>query len=85
MRLVGASDGEIRGPIFVEGALLGIVAAAIAAATLYGCYALLAGRVPELAFLGPVILTAFVITGSGLGGLGGLVALERMLKEPLGR
>jgi cell division transport system permease protein len=85
MRLVGASDNAIRGPVFTEGALLGILASALAAAALYACYALLTGRIPELAFLGPPTLAAFLATGALLGGLGGLLALERILKEPVGR
>ncbi len=85
MRLVGASDGAIRGPIFVEGALLGMVAAGLAAAGLYGCYTFLAGRIPELAFLGPATLAAFVAAGGTLGGFGSLLALERLLKEHVAR
>ncbi len=85
MRLVGASDGAIRGPVFVEGALLGMVAAGLAALGLYGCYSFLAQRIPELAFLGPALLTAFVAAGGTIGGFGSLLALERLLKESVAR
>lgn len=85
MRLIGAPDGAIRGPVFVEGAILGVFASALAAASLFACYALLTGRIPELVFLGPTTLTAFLATGAALGGFGGLLALERILKEPVGR
>lgn len=85
MRLVGASDGTIRGPIFVEGAALGVAAAALAAGGLYICYAFLAVRIPELAFLGAPALTLFILTGGLLGGFGSLLALERLLEEQVAR
>jgi cell division transport system permease protein len=85
MRLVGASDGMIRGPVFVEGALLGIVAAGLAAAGLYACYVFLAGRITELAFLDAASLTAFILTGGLLGGFGSVLALERLLEENVAR
>jgi cell division transport system permease protein len=85
MRLVGASDGAIRGPVFVEGALLGMFAAGLAALGLYGCYSFLSGRIPELAFLGPAMLSAFILAGGTLGGFGSLLALERLLRESVAR
>jgi cell division transport system permease protein len=85
MRLVGASEGMIRGPVFTEGAIIGVIAAGVASVALYGCYVLLAGRVPELAFMGPRLVALFVLTGAALGGLGSLVALGRILRAPVGR
>ncbi len=82
MRLVGASDGMIGGPVFLQGAMLGALGAGVATLSLYGCYTLLAGRVPELAFMGPRLLALFVVTGGALGGLGSMLALNRILREP---
>jgi len=82
MRLVGASDGMIGAPVFLQGALLGALGAGVATLSLYACYVLLAGRVPELAFMGTRLLALFVVTGGALGGLGSVLALNRILHEP---
>jgi cell division transport system permease protein len=83
MRLVGASSSMISTPVFLQGGILGAIGAGIAAASLFGCYALLAGRVPELAFMGPRLLGAFIVTGGALGGIGSLLALGRILRQPV--
>jgi cell division transport system permease protein len=83
MRLVGASSSMISTPVFLQGGILGAIGAACAAASLFGCYALLAGRVPELAFMGPGLLGAFIVAGGALGGIGSLLALGRILRQPV--
>lgn len=83
MRLVGASPPMISAPVFLQGGILGAIGAGIAAASLFGCYALLAGSVPELAFMGPALLAGFIVAGGALGGIGSLLALGRILRQPV--
>jgi cell division transport system permease protein len=83
MRLVGASPSMISTPVFLQGGILGAIGAGIAAASLFGCYALLAGSVPELTFMGPALLAAFIAAGGALGGIGSLLALGRILRQPV--
>jgi cell division transport system permease protein len=89
MRLVGASDGYIKGPLFLEGVIQGLVGALLGLALLYGGYcALTAGIMPELAFEAfqphflPPALIAQLLSGSmAVGLLGCYLSLKQFLGQ----
>lgn len=88
MKLVGATDGFIRGPFFVEGTLMGVLGALIPGFILYELYRWLVSSVtpfPPFSFLS----TAFVIDrtmlililcGVFMGIWGSLVSVRRFLR-----
>ncbi|MCS6798343.1 MAG: hypothetical protein NZ898_07415 [Myxococcota bacterium] len=88
MKLCGATDGFVRGPFLVEGAVQGVVAAALATALLAGLYvlgrdaldatvgALTGGRT---AFLAPWMLVAMWAGAALAGAVGSAVSLRRYL------
>ncbi len=85
MRLVGATNGFIRGPFLVEGAIKGLLGGCVAILLSYGTYLLFRGQI-ELATSGIVFLkTAQVMLGIVFGiaiGLGGsLVSVGRHLRN----
>ena len=87
LRLVGASDGFIRLPLVVEGALHGAVGAGVAVGLLYLVYRLgapalermLAGAVGglSLTFLAPPLVCAALAAGLLLGVVGSWLAIGR--------
>lgn len=85
MRLVGATNGFIRGPFLVEGAIKGFLGGLVAILLSYGTYLLFRGQI-ELATSGIVFLkSAQVMLGIVFGiaiGLGGsLVSVGRHLRN----
>ena len=87
LRLVGATEGFIKLPLIVEGALQGVVGAAAALGGLALLYRLAAptlertlqsavGEV-ELAFLPPAVLALALGVGLALGVVGSIVAIGR--------
>lgn len=85
MRLVGATNGFIRGPFLVEGAIKGFLGGLVAILLSYGTYLLFRGQI-ELATSGIVFLkSAQVMLGVVFGvaiGLGGsLVSVGRHLRN----
>jgi cell division transport system permease protein len=89
MKLVGATDRFIRGPFMVEGILMSLVGACVAAAVVWWGYAWLLGAVgrslPFLPLLGaqPLLfgLTAgLALMGVVLGALGSSISLRRFLQ-----
>jgi cell division transport system permease protein len=89
-KLVGATDGFVRGPFLVEGALQGALGTAMAAGLLYGLYRLAEPRVSSVlagllasAPLGffSVGMVALAVGGGALVGLcGSALALGRYVK-----
>lgn len=89
-QLIGASNGFVKAPFLVEGALQGALGTAAAAALLYGVYraagprvdALLAGWLASgpLGFFSPAELGVAVAAGALLGLCGSAVALGRHVK-----
>ena len=89
-KLVGATDGFVRGPFLVEGALQGALGTATAALLLYGLYRLAEPRVSSVlagllasAPLGffSVGMVALAVAGGALVGLcGSALALGRYVK-----
>jgi cell division transport system permease protein len=85
MRLVGATNGFIRGPFLLEGALKGFLGGVLAAGLSYGTYLLFRGQV-QLATSGIVFLKSAqvslgVIFGVAIGLGGSLVSVGRHLRN----
>jgi cell division transport system permease protein len=89
MRLVGASNVYIRLPFLLEGAVAGLVGAALAAAGLTAFHAFFIERVlrPALSFTPYIgwsdvllVVPALLLLGAGLAALASLVSLQRHLK-----
>jgi len=90
MRLVGAPEHVVRGPLLLQGMLQGLLGATCAIWVLIGCFALLAPRLeplvsetlglPRLTFLKPANVVALMLAGTLLGGFGGWLARGR--REP---
>lgn len=91
MRLVGAKNGYIRWPFFLEGAWIGLIGALIPIAILWFVYpyiyrwvnpALLQGHYSMLAVgqvMAPLALL-LIITGMVIGALGSILSMRRFLK-----
>jgi len=85
LRLVGATDGFIRAPYLVEGALKGLLGGLVALALTWGAFALLRGAQPDVAFQ-PVFLPGGLVglglaAGTLLGLLASAVSVGRHLRE----
>ena len=90
MKLVGATNPFIRRPFLVEGGLQGLAAGAIAAAAVWGLYALLLGQIARADALtvpgwpgGTPLLTALALVALGmlLGLLASWVAVRRFIRS----
>lgn len=94
MKYVGATNGFIRWPFFVEGVGVGLISAALASAivlpgygalvhasgSLSGFWATLLGEsVVPLADVWYLILPAFLLGGAVLGGLGSVLSIRKHL------
>jgi cell division transport system permease protein len=87
MRLVGAPESAIRLPLLLQGMIQGLLGASVALAALVATYRLAAPRIepllaltvglPRLDFLTPVSVAMLLLTGAGLGGVGGWLAKGR--------
>jgi cell division transport system permease protein len=90
LKLVGATNGFVKGPFLVEGALQGALGTALAGGLLYGLYRLAQPRVEgalgdllaagPLTFFQPRELLCAVAAGALLGLVGSAVALGRYVK-----
>lgn len=85
MRLVGATNGFIRGPFLLEGAVKGLLGGFLAIALSYGTFMLFRGQI-ELAtsgivFLKPAQVALGVIFGVMIGLGGSLVSVGRHLRN----
>jgi cell division transport system permease protein len=85
MRLVGATNGFIRGPFLIEGALKGFLGGLLAVAMCYGSFLMFRGQ-EQLAtsgivfFMAPHILLG-ILFGVAIGLGGSLVSVGRQLKN----
>jgi cell division transport system permease protein len=85
LKLVGATDGFVRGPFLVEGALQGLLGAAIALGLLYGLYRLAAPTIEHslgamlaavpLRYLPPTEIVAALAAGVLIGLVGSRFAV----------
>lgn len=88
MKLCGASDGFVRGPFIVEGAVQGTISALVALAILTIAFLLLRGHLDgtlaaiagtRTVFLHPLMALALVAGGALLGATGSALSLRRYL------
>jgi cell division transport system permease protein len=88
LKLCGASDGFVRGPFLVEGAVQGFAAAFLALVILFAVFALVRDEIDatvaaiagvRTVFLPPVIAFALVIGGAIIGATGSAISLRRYL------
>ena len=92
MKAVGATNGFIRWPFFVEGILIGIISSVLSLGVLWGLYELMltsfadvlsglgVGLVPFLPYALP-ILGAFLLIGVFTGGVGSMISMNKYLRE----
>ncbi len=81
MRLVGATDGFIRLPFLLEGALKGLLGGVGAVALSWGAWALIDANLIRATFFSPVQALAGIAAGGALGLLGSLVSVGQHLKR----
>lgn len=82
LRIVGATPGQIRLPYLLEGALLGLGAAALALLLLSESHRFASERLSGILFLGPGGVVLFCCIGAGLGAAGTLLSLRRYMRMP---
>ena len=81
MRFVGATDGFIRLPFLLEGALKGAFGGALAIGLSYGAFAIVSRLILRGRFFTPPETLAFVVAGTLLGLFSSVVSVGRHLKE----
>jgi cell division transport system permease protein len=81
MRLVGATDGFIRRPFLLEGALTGVLGGVLAAGITFGSWFMVNRFVFELAWIPPLWVAAGVAAGGIFGFLSSGLAIRRYLRE----
>ncbi len=89
MKLVGATDGFIRWPFFIEGAVLGSIGAVLASLALWLAYIWFADKISSSLPFVPVVpvqpfisnmAKGLVVLGMGLGAVGSVVSVRRHLR-----
>ena len=95
MKYVGATNGFIRWPFFVEGTSVGLISGLLAAGLVIGAYALVVNRVGAMSgFWGPILgscllsvgqvwpalLGAFLIFGVVIGSIGTATSIRKYLE-----
>ena len=95
MKFVGATNGFIRWPFFVEGTSVGLISGLLAAGLVIGAYALVVNRVGAMSgFWGPIlgscllsvgqvwpaVLGAFLIFGVVIGSIGTATSIRTYLE-----
>lgn len=92
MKAVGATNGFIRWPFFVEGILIGVIASILSLGVLWGLYALAESSFAEILtglnfslvpFLSYAlqIFGVFLLIGVCTGGIGSMISMNKYLKE----
>lgn len=95
MKYVGATNGFIRWPFFVEGTSVGLISGLLAAGLVIGTYALVVNRIGAMSgFWGPIlgscllsvgqvwpiVLGAFLIFGVVIGSIGTATSIRKYLE-----
>ncbi|MFS0674216.1 permease-like cell division protein FtsX [Ornithinibacillus sp. 179-J 7C1 HS] len=91
MKLVGATNGFIRGPFFVEGLLLGVFGAVLPIGAVLGGYKLIESSISGMTSIGFVEVLPFnpfawqlsliiLVIGAGIGIWGSLMSVRKFLK-----
>lgn len=87
LRLVGATDGFIRAPYLLEGALKGFLGGVLALLLTWAAFALVRGGAPDVVvapiFLPAALIAAGIAAGTLLGFLASLLSVGRHLR-PMG-
>jgi cell division transport system permease protein len=81
MRLVGATDGFIRRPFLLQGAIKGLLGGAVAVGLSFGAYALIDHYLIQAAFFTREQAAAIVGFGAIIGFLGSATSVGRHLKR----
>jgi len=81
MRLVGATDGFIRRPFLLQGAIKGMLGGAVAVAFAYGVYLLINRFLLEAAFFSREQALAIIGFGTLIGLLGSALSVGRHLRQ----
>jgi cell division transport system permease protein len=91
MKLVGATNGFIRGPFFIEGLLLGVLGSIIPIVAVLGGYKFIESSVGGMSSIGFVEILPFnpfawqlsliiLLIGAGIGMWGSLMSVRKFLK-----
>jgi cell division transport system permease protein len=81
MKVVGATRRFIRIPFLLEGILHTSVSALVALGMLYLGFRAASHRLPDVAFLSPLLVTLFVAVGLGAGIVGTHFSINEVLRE----
>ena len=81
MHLVGATDAFVHRPFVLEGAITGLIGAALALPALYIVYGMLSGSIIDLAWLPPSWIAAGILGGALLGFGASAFAVRRHVRE----
>ena len=81
MQLVGATEGFIHRPFVLEGAITGLIGAALALPALYIVFQMLSGSIIDLEWLPSSWIAAGVIGGALLGFGASAFAVRRHVRE----
>lgn len=88
MRLIGATDGFIKAPFYIEGVIQGACGGIIGIAALFLAYFLVASNIQQdfssnlltIRFLPPVIVLSIILCSMFVGWLGCYLSLKQFLK-----
>jgi len=81
MKVVGATRNFIRTPFLLEGILHTSFSALLALAILYFAHNAMSDRLPDVAFLSPLLIVLFVVVGLGAGIVGTHFSINEVLRE----
>jgi cell division transport system permease protein len=81
MRLVGATDGFIRLPFLLQGAMKGLLGGLVAVALSYAAYSLIDRFLVRVLFFSHVQALAIVVFGTLIGLMGSLLSVGRHLRR----
>src|SRR5207247_10135815 len=81
MRLVGATDGFIRRPFLLQGAIKGLLSGVVAMAFSFGAYYLINRFLLQATFFTQVQALAIIGFGAVIGLMGSLLSVGRHLKR----
>ncbi|MCU0616524.1 MAG: FtsX-like permease family protein [Gemmatimonadaceae bacterium] len=80
MRLVGATNGFVRLPFLIEGALKGLLGGVFAALLTWGANRIITQSLFETSFFTPAQVTLGIVAGGVLGLLGSFLSVGRHLR-----
>ena len=81
LKLVGATDWFIMWPFLIEGAIHGLVSAALSLLILYMGYRVIEVKLPQAVFVSPHLIVSYVVFATGVAVLGSWASLRSFLRE----